>query len=198
MKLPLARTENIIVQSAGQELLIYDLLTHKIYCLNETSRIVFESCDGKTTFDELKNKQKLIDDIIFLALDELNKQNLLIKDSGYLSPLTNISRRKAIRRIGVASIAALPTIVFLVAPVAAAQNSCVNIGGLDAGQPIILAPGVAIRYNGTNCSGTPDSTRSSFCNSLLHGECCNNIALYSPGSCMDTSPFSFTYSCICG
>lgn len=85
MKLPKARTENIVEQNLDKELLIYDLVTNKAYTLNETWRAVFKACGSNTTFDELKSKSKLNDEIIYLALDELKKNNLL-KES-YISPI---------------------------------------------------------------------------------------------------------------
>jgi hypothetical protein len=60
-KLPIARNADIVVQTLGKEVLIYDLNTHKAYNLNETSAIVYQACDGKTLFDELREKHKFIE-----------------------------------------------------------------------------------------------------------------------------------------
>ena len=59
--LPQARNTDLGVQEVGKELLVYDLKTHQAYQLNETSMIVFNACDGKTLFDELKAKHQLTD-----------------------------------------------------------------------------------------------------------------------------------------
>jgi hypothetical protein len=124
-KLPLARSADIVVQSIGKEILIYDLITHKAYNLNETSSIVYQACDGKTSFDELRRKHSFTDDLIFLALDQLKEDNLVETDSSFVSPFTGMSRREAIRRVGLASMIALPVISSLVAPTAAmAQSAC--------------------------------------------------------------------------
>jgi hypothetical protein len=48
--------------------LIYDLNTHKAYNLNETSSIVYQACDGKTSFSELKSETNFTDELIFLAI----------------------------------------------------------------------------------------------------------------------------------
>lgn len=53
MQFPKARNKNIVVQLLNKETLIYDLIDNKAFCLNETSSIVFNACDGKTSFDEL-------------------------------------------------------------------------------------------------------------------------------------------------
>jgi hypothetical protein len=120
-RLPVARNENIVVQNAGKELLVYDLLTNKAYCLNETSKIVFEACDGKTSFDELRSRYKLTDDYVYFALDELRRENLIAGD--YVSTFNGVSRREAIRRVGLASLIALPVISSLLAPRAAHAQS---------------------------------------------------------------------------
>lgn len=74
--LPKIRNENIIVQKLKNEVLIYEPATNQAFCLNETSAKVYNHCDGATSFDELKRRYKFTDDLIFLALDELRKENL--------------------------------------------------------------------------------------------------------------------------
>jgi hypothetical protein len=132
-KLPIAINRNIVVQHVGKELLIYNLITNKAFCLNETSRIVFESCDGVTSFEDLKRKYKFTDDLIYFALDELNKENLL-EGGAYKSPLAGLSRRQVIRRTGLAAMAVLPVVAGLIAPTAAnAQSGCVGQVGISPG-----------------------------------------------------------------
>lgn len=121
MRLPNARTENIVDRKVGKELLIYDLLTDRAFCLNETSAKVFSACNGTTTFAELKAEHELTDGIIYLALDGLQKQNLLAGD--YDSPFAGINRREVIRKVGLATMIALPAISSLVAPSAASAAS---------------------------------------------------------------------------
>lgn len=113
-KLPMFRQSGIVIQEAGNELLIYDLTVNKVYCLNETSKIIYEACDGKTTFDELKSKHKYSDEIIYLALDELKKNNFL--QEIYVSPFAGMNRREVIRKAGLASMIVLPIITGLIAP----------------------------------------------------------------------------------
>ena len=121
MQLPISRTENIVIQEANNELLIYDLLTNQAFCLNETSALVFNGCNGKTTIEELNQQTKLTDNIIFLALDELKNHNLLIGQ--YHSPFAGMSRREAVKKVGLSTMLALPVIMSIVAPVAAQANS---------------------------------------------------------------------------
>lgn len=130
MKLPKARTENLVEQNLGAEILIYNLLTHKAFNLNETLSIVYQNCDGETSFGELKNKYKFTDDFIYLALDELKRSDLLAKDAVYSSPFAKTSRREVIKKVGLATMLALPLIAGLVAP--QASNAASAAGGLES------------------------------------------------------------------
>lgn len=129
-KLPPSKTENVVVQNLESELLIYDLVTNKVFCLNETSAIIYQACDGKTSFDELKNKHNLTDEIIFLALDLLKKENLL--EENFVSPLQGMNRRKVVKIIGKTSLIAIPIISSLMAPSPAMAASTCG-GALAAG-----------------------------------------------------------------
>lgn len=131
MSLPMSRSENIVVQEAGAELLVYDLRTHRAFCLNETSTVIYQACDGRTTFEQLKRKYKFSDDLIQLALDELRRQRLIDgENSNYFGDL---SRREVIKRVGLASLVALPVITGLPAP-AAAQALSFCTAGADSGK----------------------------------------------------------------
>ncbi len=120
-KLPISRIENIIVQNLDKEVLIYDLNTDKAYCLNATAAIVYQSCDGQTSFDRLKAEYpKLTDELILLAIEELQKQNLL---QGRFE--NGILRRSLLSKAAFATLA-LPMITSLVAPRAAHAASCLG------------------------------------------------------------------------
>ncbi len=120
-KLPKARGNNIVVQELKDETLIYDLKENKAFCLNETAGIVFSACNGRTDFDELKKQSGFSDDLIYLTLDELKRQGLI--EDEYHSPFAGMKRREVIRKIGFASMIALPLITGLVAPTAAMAAS---------------------------------------------------------------------------
>lgn len=119
--LPKARTSAIIEQVAGDDLLIYDLRIDKAYNLNETSKAVFRACDGATSFEDLQQKMNFSAEVIYLALDELRKNNLLEGD--YASPFGGMNRREVIRKVGLASMVALPIVAGIAAPSAASAAS---------------------------------------------------------------------------
>jgi hypothetical protein len=126
---PLARTADVVVQTLDKEVLIYDLNTNKAYHLNETSAAVYQACDGKTSVSEISGllgkqlKSPVTEDIVWLALDELKKENLIEKASDIPNRFEGLSRREVIRKVGLASMIALPVISSLIAPTAANAQS---------------------------------------------------------------------------
>lgn len=154
-KLPMARTSDVVVQEIGKEILVYDLKTHKAFSLNETASIVYQSCDGETAFERLKAKNKFTDEIIFLAIDELKKGNLIENGEKYDFPVAGMSRREALKKAAFTSLVALPLISSLTVPTAAAAQSTCRTAGQD-------------------CSGS--GTNGTCCSSLacVGGICCGN------------------------
>lgn len=176
-KLPKARSENLLIQEFENEVLIYDAQIDKAYCLNETSARVFEACDGETSFDELKRRYKFTDDLIFLALDQLRKENLLPGGDSYRSPFAGMNRREAVRRAGLATMVVLPVISALVAPTAAnAASACGNVcfaAGNDACAG--CNANVTLTFYSSNngsCTGTIEFSTS---------QDCSNASVTSPG-----------------
>ncbi|MBX7174564.1 MAG: hypothetical protein K1X72_26555 [Pyrinomonadaceae bacterium] len=135
-KLPQMRRSEIVVQELESEILIYDLKINKAFALNKTASTVYLACDGKTSFDELKIKSQFTNEIIYLTLDALKKDNLLESDS-YISPFTGMNRREVIRKVGLSTLVALPVISSLVAPhsiQAASGGTCPS--GLNPADPV--------------------------------------------------------------
>ena len=120
-KLPQARTENILEQNLENETLIYDLTIDKAFNLNETLSVVYKACGQNLTFDELKRKHKFTDEFIYLALDELKRENLLAED--YQSPFADVNRREVIRKVGLATMFAMPVVIGFTAPQAVQASS---------------------------------------------------------------------------
>ncbi len=119
---PLSRRENLVVQEVKDEILIYDLSESKAFCLNNTSALVWQACDGNKTAGEIsesisrKLKSDVSEDIVWLALEQLKKENLLENKSEITGKFTGVSRRDAIRKIGLGSAIALPIVASLVVP----------------------------------------------------------------------------------
>lgn len=197
MKLPKPRTENLLEQHLAGETLIYDLSANKAFNLNETSATVYKACCEDLTFDELKGASEFTDDLIYLALDELKRNNLL-DDAEYISPYAGLNRREVIKKVGLASMIALPVITGLITPTAAhAASVCpdpFSASGIPSGCP--TGGGVS---DVRSCEGQTDAERGNICNlfSSIRERCTSGTATYAPGTCTTTGPDSSFYGCVC-
>jgi hypothetical protein len=124
---PLSRKEDLVVQELNGEVLIYDLRKNKAFCLNETSALVWQACDGNNSISDIGEKIGS-EDIVWLALDELKKERLIEDGTSPASKFNGMSRRDVIKKIGIGSVIALPVVASLVAPAAAHAQSCFALG----------------------------------------------------------------------
>jgi hypothetical protein len=162
---PLSRRDNLVVQEVKDEILIYDLNAAKAFCLNKTSALVWQACDGSKSIGEIgesvgkKLKSVVSEDIVWLALEQLKKDNLLENKDEITGKFAGVSRREAIRKIGLGSAVALPIVASLVVPTSTMAQSS------------LLAPGVICtadaqcqsgrcRNPGCNPSGTSQICRT--------------------------------------
>lgn len=146
---PRARTENLVINDLPDETLVYDLNSNEAHCLNSTAAFVWKNCDGTNSSADIsgmiakKFGSQVPDDFVWLALDQLNQNGLLADDIG----IAKQNRREVIKKIGLASVVALPIIASMVAPKSAlAAVSCACV-----------APGDCATQSGcastTNCNG---------------------------------------------
>ncbi|MBA2379038.1 MAG: PqqD family protein [Blastocatellia bacterium] len=126
---PLARKNGLVIQEVPNEVLVLDLNSNKAHCLNETAALVWKSCDGNNSVSDIANLVKaskgaaVSDDLVWLAIDQLNESNLL--EARVQAPFPGTSRREALKKIGLASMIALPIVASLAAPKSAmASTSC--------------------------------------------------------------------------
>ena len=130
--LPKARCEGIITKEVDGELLIYDRERDKAHCLNPSAAAIWKLCDGRTTTDQIAssvskgNGSSIDEQIVWLALAELRRSKLLEKDDCIqLGPQATLgmSRREAVRRIGLGAAIALPVVISITAPTPAQAAS---------------------------------------------------------------------------
>ena len=128
---PIARKDDLVIQEVGEEILVYDLRTNKAICLNQTSALVWQNCDGKKDAMEIAKKiekelgSNVSEDFVWFAVNQLEKENLLIENKNKFDKFNGLSRREVIKKIGLSSMVALPVVATLVAPSAAmAQSNC--------------------------------------------------------------------------
>lgn len=214
--MPQSRQQNIVVQELKGELLIYDLSLNKAFCLNQSSAVVWQLCDGEKSIPEIakivggKLKSEINDDFIWLALDRLKKENLIANPEEISSNFNGLSRRQVIKRIGFSSMVALPLITSLVAPSAVHAQSgtcggtcqcsgllmnvsvCPSDSGATADCPVgcngfcVIPEGGCVQGEGTI-----------FCN----GTCSNSSTpgstcpVSTPGDCSCFGSFSINQTC---
>lgn len=132
---PKSRKDELVVQELDGEVLIYDLRTNKAFCLNPTSALVWQFCDGNKSVAEIRNligeklNTTVNEDLVWLALNQLKKEKLIENGSALETRFEGMSRREVIRKVGMASAIALPMIVSVVAPLAVHANSACITGG---------------------------------------------------------------------
>lgn len=129
---PLARSEELVVEELGSELLIYDQTNNQAHSLGTAAASVWRACDGDTDAEGLQSATGLDKDTVLHALEELRECNLL--DQGPVSDTAMTRRTMSIKaaKIGGAA-AATPLIVSLLAPMPAAASTvtiqfCTNGG----------------------------------------------------------------------
>lgn len=144
---PTARRRGLVVQQVRNELLVYDLDNDRAHCLNETAAAIWRACDGKSHLLEIRQnvsaylQTEIAGEVVQMALGELSEHDLLENKSDFT--FNPISRREVIRKIGIASMAALPIVTSLAVPksvMAATSCSCVTAIDclLQSGCPIDL------------------------------------------------------------
>ncbi len=130
--LPQSRKSNIVVQEFETEVLIYDLTINKAFCLNPTSTLIWQLCDGTNSISQIseiisrKLKTPFSDDLIWLALDQFKGDNLLEQNDELWIEFGGLNRRQVIKKVGFTSMVMLPIISSIIAPTSAMAQS----GGL--------------------------------------------------------------------
>lgn len=163
--LPLARALDLVTREMPDEVLVYDLKRHKAHCLNQTAAMVWKYCDGQKTVADIarqieKNLNTTVDEaFVWLGVERLGKAHLLEERLSPPLGSSRLSRREAIRRLGLGAALAVPVVMSIVAPTAVSAASCVANG------------------QGTNCSM---NTTSSACCSM----CCQIDV--NPDLCLQT------------
>lgn len=118
---PIANRTDLIVKHIDDEVLFYNLKTHKAICLNVTAAAVYEACDGTNDIDDLAEVTDLSENEISRTLRNLNKQGLLM--DGFSAP-TILSRRAAFTTLAKGAIGTAPVVMAISVPSAAIAMSC--------------------------------------------------------------------------
>lgn len=130
VRLPRMRRERLIIDELPDEVLVYDLDRHKAHCLNHAAALVWKQCDGRTTPQVIARRlQRQVDepfseDLVWLALRQLDKTHLLEEPVGLPPQLAGMSRREMVRALGIAAAVSAPLIISIVSPTAVQALTC--------------------------------------------------------------------------
>ena len=109
-------------------------------CLNQTAALVWKYCDGKGDISEITGKLEkelgasVNEELVLFAVSELNEKGLIENGEGISDGFEGLSRREIVKKIGFASMVALPIISSIVAPKASfaqTQGLCVTNPGVE-------------------------------------------------------------------
>ena len=169
---PVARSEDLVVEEVGEELLIYDQANDTAHSLSAAAVRVWKACDGESSVKTLVTQLGMDGDTVKRALEELDDCNLLDNGSGN----DGITRREATlksAKIG-AGVASAPLIYSILAPMpalAATQQYCLGIF--------------------SQCTSDVDQTGCGVCH-MAGCACCGPGSVSGPGTKLCTQDCSST------
>jgi len=172
---PITRKNDIVVQKLKDETLIYDLKSNKAFCLNETSALVWQLCDGKRSVVDISDEMSKIlktlvsEDLVGLSVDQFRRDELLENGDQIISNLTGLSRRELIRKVGFATVIAMPIVSSIVAPNASMAQS-MSGGALFA---TCTGAGQGTCDTGLSCRPTGNAGATTGISPTGINQCCN-------------------------
>ena len=184
---PISRKANIVVRELENEVLLYDLRLHKAYCLNQTSALVYQYCNGTNSVAAISDlmskelKTLVSEDLVWLGLRELKRQNLLENEEEFPPQVAGLSRRELLKKARLSSIVMLPLIVTIVAPSAAMAATCIPFdANCDPSVSNACCPGSLCVSPGRcrcRCSTPGDCLAQTACPSTVN---CNGSGVCAP------------------
>jgi len=163
------------VQESSDGLLIYDKSNDAVHSLEGDSATVWQLCDGGFAVAEVAASADLTEQQTREIVSRLDALGLL---AGEGAP--GISRRDAMKRLvgGVAAVAAVPTILSIVAPTAAMANSATCPGVVcvaTAANNSQAAHDAAVAAANAQCATNGQCQTGSTCNGTFGSGPTNNV-----------------------
>jgi hypothetical protein len=149
-QIPVARTERLIVEALGDELLVYDLDDDRAHSLDPVAASIWRACDGESTVADVALRAGVSKELAWSTLEHLADIDLLAEP--VLSSSAQ-SRRTLLRRglmAGAASVAVGAGIQSIVAPAAAGTSSCLGDGNVCTAS-IQCCPGLTCCCEAPTC-----------------------------------------------
>jgi hypothetical protein len=128
------RAHGLAIDDLPDEVLVYDLERHQAHCLNRSAALVWRALDGKSSPADIARRLSeevdaaFTEDLVRLALCELEKRHLLAQPATMPAQFAVLSRRQMVRRLGLAAAIAVPVVTSIVAPSAAEAATCIPSG----------------------------------------------------------------------
>ena len=132
--LPQMRNQGLVVDDLPDEVLVYDCNNHQAHCLNRSAALVWRSCDGQSSPSEIARRLTaeldipFAEDFVLVALNQLENQELLVRVAASPAQFAVLSRRQMVRRIGLATVIAVPLVTSIVVPRAVEAATCIPSG----------------------------------------------------------------------
>jgi hypothetical protein len=124
---PLARSRGLLLETVGEETVVFDRDSKKAYRLNRSAAIVWRHCDGKTSEQGLAGilatELKLTEPaqpIVTMALQRLEALGLMESTAPIDNP--SVTRRHVGRKVAVAA-ALIPLVAVIALPTPAKASS---------------------------------------------------------------------------
>jgi hypothetical protein len=123
--LPESRKDGLLLQEVGDELVIYDQMSHHVHRLNQTAAFIWRHCDGHrdvpTLAALLRSWLGLPADanLVKLAIRRLGAAELLTQSLSKCMEVNQITRRQVLRQLSIAGPLTflLPVVATILAPV---------------------------------------------------------------------------------
>ena len=131
---PLARKGKLVVRELADEVLAYDLIRKKAFCLNRVAAAVWKLSDGQKPVSKIAHELSLEfgatieEKVVWVAIDQLGRDHLLEYCIPTPSSVSGLTRREQLRSFGKAAAIAGPVVASLAVPRAAAAQSCIAPG----------------------------------------------------------------------
>ncbi|WP_165227732.1 PqqD family protein [Aquisphaera insulae] len=128
---PRARRDNLLLETIGDEMIIYDRQRKLAHNLNRTAALVWRSCDGLHSVPEIASLLReqvdpvADDDLVMVAIDRLGRSQLLEDHIDRTPEEARKSRREVVRKVGKVGVLTLilPAVTTLLTPTPAQAAS---------------------------------------------------------------------------
>jgi hypothetical protein len=128
---PRARQDQLIVEDIDGELLVYDVARNRVHCLNRAAALIWRSCDGIATPEEIERRMLTMHGLRFAngevvdALEQLSDKGLLASQFQRSAERTSTTRRQLLHAAAGAIL--VPVIVSITAPNPAQAQSAATV-----------------------------------------------------------------------